>query len=204
VADRARRWAAGNPGNRAIRAEAAATLTELVPEALRPGYRVLDAGCGTGWWLRELAARRGGAQGLHGIDRDPERAAAVDVPGADVRHGDLRSLPWPDAQFDAVFLLTVLSSLGDRAAVAAAARELRRVLAPGGAVAVWEPRVPTPNRATRLIRPAELAPAFGDPVATRSVTVLPPLARRVGPRTYRRLARVAVLRTHAVAVYRPT
>jgi len=199
-----RAWAADNPGNRAIRVEAGEALVGLTPDAARPGTRVLDAGCGTGWWLRQLAARRGTGDGLHGIDRDPVRVAAARLPGADVRTGDLRALPWPDSHFDVAFLLTVLSSLGDRSAVAAAAAELRRVLAAGGVVAVWEPRVPTPNRATRLIRPTELAPALGPPVASRTLTVVPPLARRLGFAAYGRLARVPWLRTHAVTVYRPS
>jgi SAM-dependent methyltransferase len=204
VADRRRRWSADNPGNRAIRAEAARVLAELAPEALRPGTRVLDAGCGHGWWLRELAARRGGGDGLHGIDLDPERAAAAAAaaPGAEIRTGDLRALPWPPDRFDAVFVLTVLSSLGGRDVVAAVARELRRVLAPGGVVVTWEPRVPTPNRATRLIRPRELAGELGPPVAARTLTVLPPLARRVPAGAYGGLARLPLLRTHRAVGYR--
>jgi hypothetical protein len=61
--------------------------------------------------------------------------------------------------------------------------------------------VPTPNRATRLIRPGELRPALGEPAAVRSLTVLPPLARRVGPRVYRGLARVPWLRSHRAVCY---
>jgi hypothetical protein len=75
------------------------------------------------------------------------------------------------------------------------------VLAPGGRLVVWEPRVPTlGNRVTRLVRPAELEGATGVVAARRSLTVAPPLARRLGPRWYARLARVPALRTHRLLV----
>ncbi|MGH2947326.1 MAG: methyltransferase domain-containing protein, partial [Solirubrobacteraceae bacterium] len=63
-AGKRRAWSAANPGNQAIRRELVDAVLALVP--LAPGARVLDAGCGTGWWLRELAAR--GVAGLHGVD----------------------------------------------------------------------------------------------------------------------------------------
>jgi ubiquinone/menaquinone biosynthesis C-methylase UbiE len=197
----ARKWSAANPGNRAIRHELTGAMLALVPGAAAPGARVLDAGCGTGWWLRALADC--GAADLHGIDVDAGRVAAARaaVPGADVRVGDVRALPYGDGRFDAVFLLTVLSSLP---ATSAAMREALRVLAPGGRLVIWEPRVPTPNRATRLVRRRELRAVAGPPSAEVALTLLPPLARRLGratDRLYHPLARVPLLRTHRLLVY---
>jgi ubiquinone/menaquinone biosynthesis C-methylase UbiE len=196
-ARKARRWSAANPGNQAIRRELVATVLALFPGALAPGARLLDAGCGSGWWLRELAAR--GATALHGIDLDPDRvrAARDTMPSADVRTGDVRALPYADGSFDGVFLFTVLSSLP---ATAAAVREALRVLSPGGRLVIWEPRVPTPNRATRLVTRAELRAVAGTPAAEATLTLLPPLARRLG-RLYAPLARVPLLRTHRLTVY---
>jgi SAM-dependent methyltransferase len=197
-----RAWRADNPGNVAIRAEVAEAALGASAEALAGGGPVLDAGCGTGWWLRRLAAAGVAPARLHGIDRDPERVAAAAASGALVVEGDLGALPYEDGRFSAVFLFTVLSSLGGARAVDRAASEVARVLAPGGVVVIWEPRIPTPlNRSTRLIRPADLRARLGEPAAVHSLTVAPPLARRLGDR-YDRLARVPALRTHRLLVYR--
>jgi ubiquinone/menaquinone biosynthesis C-methylase UbiE len=199
----ARDWSARNPGNRAIRAElAAAALAAAAPL----DGELLDAGCGTGWWLERLAAEGIAAGRLHGVDLLAERVAAARerCPGAHVERADVARLPYADGRFAAVFLFTVLSSLPDRASVRAAAAEAWRVLAAGGRLVVWEPRVPTPaNRATRLVRLADLEAATGVHPRAQALTVAPPLARRLGARAargYPRLARVGVLRTHRLAV----
>ena len=80
-------------------------------------------------------------------------------------------------------------------------REARRVLEPGGAVAVWEPRWPTVNRNTRLVRLSELRSALGPRLTMRTLTLAPPLARRVG-RLYGPLARLQPLRSHRLALAR--
>jgi SAM-dependent methyltransferase len=184
-----------------MREELAATLLAGAGEAIRGDGELLDAGCGTGWWLRRLAAEGVPAERLHGIERSPPRAAAARAaaPRAAILEGDVTALPYEAGRFGAVFLITVLSSLPDRAAATAAIEEAWRVLAPGGVLVAWEPRVPTPNRATRLIRRRDLQAATGVTPASVSLTVAPPLARRLGaaaPRWYPRLARIPLLRTH--------
>ena len=195
-------WSAANPGNRAIRAEALAASRALAGDRLGPdGGRVLDAGCGTGWWLASLIEVGHPARHLWGVDRDPARvtAAAARAPGAAVTAGDLLALPYDDDAFDVVLLMTVLSSVGSAERVRAALGELRRVTAPGGMAIVFEPRVPTPNRTTRLIRTREVSAAYGPRTGARSVTLLPPLARRLpSAEAYARWARVPLLRTHRV------
>jgi SAM-dependent methyltransferase len=204
-ARRRRAWDIANPGNAAIREELVRAATAAAGPALRGGD-VLDAGCGSGWWLARLAADGVDPARLHGVDRHAPSAgaAARAVPGAQVEVADLRRLPYADGRFAAVFAFTALSSAGDAAATAQAVRESWRVLAPGGVLVVWEPRVPTPlNRSTRLIRPRALRAATGARPAVRSLTVLPPLARRLGPRAarwYPRLARIPLLRTHRLLV----
>ncbi len=169
-----RAWDAANPGNAAIRDQLADTALAAIGGAEGD---LLDAGCGTGWWLARLRASGVAAERLHGLDVLAARAeaAAAAVPGADVRTGDVRALPYEDGRFAAVFLFTVLSSLAGQSDVAAAVAEARRVLAPGGALVVWEPRVPNPlNRHTRLVRARELGPG----VESRTLTPLPWLIRR--------------------------
>jgi ubiquinone/menaquinone biosynthesis C-methylase UbiE len=162
---------------------------------------VLDAGCGTGWWLGRLAAAGVASDRVWGVDvlPPPVGRRGEDAPGATVRTADVRALPFADSHFELVLLLTVLSSLRSGGDVRRALHEAVRVTAPGGRVIVWEPRVPTLNRATRLVPKRTLDAVLGPDVSSRPVTVLPPLARRLGratPHLYPVRARVPLLRSH--------
>jgi SAM-dependent methyltransferase len=199
-------WAADNPGNVAIRAELLDRIWQLAGPRLGGEGAILDLGCGAGHWLEALA--RGGVaeRRLHGIDLIERRAsqAARRVPGATVEHGDGAALPHPDGAFELVLALTVLSSLSAARARRVLA-EVRRVLRPGGLALVYEPRAPNPaNRETRLVRRAELERAI-DPEQSVALTLLPPLARRLGrltPRLYPALAACPALRTHRLTSLR--
>jgi ubiquinone/menaquinone biosynthesis C-methylase UbiE len=171
---------------------------------------VLDIGCGTGWLLEALAREGVEPARLHGVEALAARAeaAALRVPGAQVRTGDARELPYESDRFELVTLVTVLSSMEGAEAVAAALREARRVAAPTGVVLVYEPRLPNPlNRNTRTIGRRELEEALGPVRAERALTGLPPLARRLGraaPRLYPLLARAAPthrLSAHSLTVH---
>ncbi len=90
-----------------------------------PGTRVLDVGCGSGLTL-VLAAGRGAVSsgldispGLLGLARDR-------LPQADLREGDMESLPFGDAAFDAVTGVNAFQFAGDpRRALGEAARVVR-------------------------------------------------------------------------------
>jgi SAM-dependent methyltransferase len=201
---RRRAWSAQNAGNVAMREEVLRALLELVPEALAGEGLVLDAGCGTGWWLERLAGEGVVPSRLVGVDLLAKRvhAARERVPGARVVEGDVRRLPTSSGSCSLVLLFTVLSAMGTPEDVRSALGEARRVLARGGAIAVWEPRVPTPNPHTRTIGLGQLRPVLGGELRVRTLTLAPPLARRVG-RFYGQLARIPLLRTHRLVVARP-
>jgi ubiquinone/menaquinone biosynthesis C-methylase UbiE len=118
-------------------------------------------------------------------------------------NADAALLPFPDGAFDAVVMFTMLSSVPEDSARVAICAEVDRVLAPGGGVLWYDFRVPSPgNSATRPVTRSSLRsyfPNFSGPIA--SLTVLPPLARRLGRvhRMYSILAKVPVLRTHLAA-----
>jgi ubiquinone/menaquinone biosynthesis C-methylase UbiE len=108
---------------------------------LQPGEAVLDVGCGTGT-LAIAAKRQVGAAGKAcGIDASPEmlararrksRRAGMEVAFTEA---PAQALPFPDASFDAVMTTVMLHHL-PRPARAECAREIRRVLKPGGRVLV--------------------------------------------------------------------
>jgi SAM-dependent methyltransferase len=96
--------------------------------AVGEGTRLLDVGCGTGMLL-QLARERGAEPS--GIDVTPELLAIARerLPAADLREGDMESLPWEDASFDAVTGVNAFQFAGDPAV---ALGEAARVLRPGG------------------------------------------------------------------------
>jgi ubiquinone/menaquinone biosynthesis C-methylase UbiE len=106
---------------------------------LEPDQSVLDVGCGTG--SLAIAAKRvvGPAGMVQGIDASPEmiararRKAARAGVEVDFIHGVVEALPAPDGHFDAVLSTLMLHHL-PRDARQQCAREMRRVLKPGGTV----------------------------------------------------------------------
>jgi SAM-dependent methyltransferase len=95
------------------------------------GTRVLDVGCGAGRFCR-MAADRGAV--VAGLDATPEfvEIARSRVRGADLRVGDMRSLPWEEDAFDLVTGFNSFFIAGD---MVGALREAARVTRPGGRVA---------------------------------------------------------------------
>lgn len=203
-----RAWAADNPGNAAIRGEVLDHLLRLAAPEIAGSGSILDAGCGNGWWLRALVEAGVAPERLHGIDIQPERVtgAREAVAEAAIAVGDARNLRFPDASFAVVLQLTLLSSLGSHRAIRESLGEGMRVLAPGGLLLIYEPRVPNPlNRHTLIVKDSDLDAAGVTPRQELSLTVVPGLARRLGGRTqerYERLARLPFLRTHRLISYR--
>jgi len=97
------------------------------------GARVLDAGCGSGRTLVELADYGEPA----GIELDSDAAQVARARGiAEIEVGRLEELPWPRASFDLITCLDVIEhTKDDRVAL----RELHRVCRPGGFLLVTVP-----------------------------------------------------------------
>ncbi len=109
--------------------------------ALAEGLTVLDVGCGPGTDLSALASAVGPTGTVLGVDRDPAMLAAArgrlaPYPRIWLHHGDAHALPLADASVDRARADRVLQHL---TVPARAVAELRRVLRPGGLVALAEP-----------------------------------------------------------------
>jgi demethylmenaquinone methyltransferase/2-methoxy-6-polyprenyl-1,4-benzoquinol methylase len=105
-----------------------------VKAVVHPGDDVLDAACGTGD-LAIIAAKAGATvTGLDFSERMLERARHK-APDLEWVRGDLLALPFPDASFD---VATVGFGVRNVADLAGAIAELRRVIRPGGRLAVLE------------------------------------------------------------------
>jgi demethylmenaquinone methyltransferase / 2-methoxy-6-polyprenyl-1,4-benzoquinol methylase len=103
--------------------------------AVRDGDRVLDAACGTGdLAIADLRAGAGHVTGLDFSVRMLERARRKDARVEWVQ-GDMLALPFADATFDAA---TVGFGIRNVADLELGIRELRRVLRPGGRLAILE------------------------------------------------------------------
>ena len=117
---------------------------------LRPGLRLLDAGCGPGSITAGLAARVAPAATVGidfstGIVRQAAEAAGDATASPRYAAADATALPFADGSFAAVFAHTLLEHVADGFAVL---HELRRVLKPDGVIglrdcdwgsAIWAP-----------------------------------------------------------------
>lgn len=101
------------------------------------GQRVLDVACGTGIVAR-TAADRVGAANVVGVDLNEAMLTVARRvrPEIEWHQGDVGGLPFDDGSFDVVLCQMALMFFPDRVA---ALREIVRVAAPGGIVAVLVP-----------------------------------------------------------------
>ena len=125
---------------------------------IRPGDRVLDVCCGTGVLTRAAASRAGLGAVVKGLDLSPRMLAVAArlSPSLSWYEGSAEALPFPDESFDAVVSQFGLMFVSNPAL---ALREMMRVLAPGGrlAVAVWAPLSDTPAYAAEVALVERLA-----------------------------------------------
>lgn len=118
---------------------------KLIEEAgARPG-RLLDVGCGYGFFLKEMAQRGWQAEGIE-ISITGLRYAR-DYLGLDVSDQPLPRADWPDGCYDVITLFYVIEHLPDPMA---ALKEAHRLLRPGGLLLLrWPHTAPI----AKLLRP---------------------------------------------------
>jgi len=207
------RYAFSNPAHLFMMQEReAATLALLGREGLLPlaERTVLEVGCGGGQWLLDLVRWGARPDRLHGVDLLPERIAQARrlcAPEVTLSRSGATALPYGDRMFDLVLQATLISSILDPEVRRAIAREMWRVLRPGGAVLWYDIRVDNPRNAdVRRVDREEIVQLFpGCQAVLTRVTLAPPLTRLLAGRSgalARALALVPVLRTHYLGLVR--
>jgi arsenite methyltransferase len=127
----------------------------------RRGERILDVGCGPGFYVAELLDEVGAEGAVVGIDGS---AAMLSVaahrcerhPNVSFHEADVLSLPVETASFDRALCVQVLEYVQD---VGRALAEMHRALRPGGRLVVWDVDWDTvswhssdPDRMARVLR----------------------------------------------------
>jgi len=170
--------------------------------------RVLDYGCGNGRWFGRWIAWGAKPKNLFGVD---VRLSALEIAQATFPQSTFASLddgtiPFPDTSVDVVVQNLVFSSMLDEEIRKNAAIESVRVLRPGGFIFLCDFTVNNPlNPDVRALRATDVKRLFADleQVYVKRVVLLPPLARRLVPRSWLAAsileANFPVLRTHVFA-----
>jgi SAM-dependent methyltransferase len=134
-----------------------AALYPLVDEfvaLIGPASRVIDVGCGAGFWLDELARRGVRKDQLRGVDLSPANVERARARGYQAETGNVLALTMSDASFDGTFCAGVIHHTPDPAQ---ALRELARITAPGGHIYLavynwWHPYFWLVHKATAPLR----------------------------------------------------
>jgi arsenite methyltransferase len=120
----------------------AAVRRRLVREKLgaQPGERILDVGCGPGFYCLELAEEVGEQGSIVGIDSSESMLSLAErrckgLVQVGFKEGEALSLPVDDESFDAGFSVQVLEYVPD---ATAALREIFRAIKPGGRTLIWD------------------------------------------------------------------
>jgi len=172
---------------------------------------LLEIGCGRGVWLREFVKWGASPEMVHGIDLLADRIAdARRLCPAEMtlRCGNAAQLDYPDGRFDLVWQSMLFTSVLDADLRRTIAREMVRVLRPGGLILWYDYHVNNPrNRDVRGVPRREIQQLFRDcDLELERLTLAAPLARWLASRSHigMGIARaVPWLTTHYLGVIRP-
>ena len=161
-----------------------ARLSGLVPVA---GRKVLDIGCGSGAFLKQLLAGGADATGMEVTEETLARAAAGGIDPARLALGDGRTLPFADGSFDCACFVFSFHHVPADLQLAMLA-EAARVLTPDGTLVAIEPLPSGPM--SEVLSPIE----DETEVRTRSQALL---ASSPSPFVLEETVHYEIARTHA-------
>ena len=173
-------------------------------------YKILEVGCGEGFWLRELMRYGAVPANLYGVDLLPERVARARslYPNINITQGNCETLAFPDQEFDIVLQSTVFTSILSDPMKRNIATEMLRVINREGIILWYDFRYDNPrNSDVKGIKKGEILTLFpGCDFDFKTTTLAPPLARRLAGFSWLLcdlLSRIGPLCTHFLSVIKP-
>jgi ubiquinone/menaquinone biosynthesis C-methylase UbiE len=173
-------------------------------------FRILEVGCGTGFWLRQFVKWGARPERVTGVDLLPDRVAEARrlcPPEVTIRCENAAQLDFDDHAFDIVFHSLMFTSVKDAGMRHDIAAQMLRVSARDGLILWYDFDVNNPrNPDVRAVKKAEILQLFPDcTVSLRRVGLAPPLYRSLGPYSQTLctlLEKLPFLRTHQLGAIR--
>jgi len=170
--------------------------------------KILEIGCGTGYWIRQFINWGARPQNITGIDLLPDRVTEARKLVSDsvrIECGSAADLNLPDAAFDLVLQSTVFSSVLDLPMKQQIAAEMLRVLKCDGVILWYDFHMNNPrNPDVRGVKKIEIRQLFPDcQIQLHRITLAPPLVRILAPYSWLGcsfLERVKIFNTHYLGI----
>jgi len=178
-----------NPGNLFITQTRERRLLRLLKEhgcESLNNKKILEIGCGKGYWLREFVRFGAPPENIYGIDlisEDVAEAIHLSPPRMHIECRNAANLPFAAESFDIVLQFTVFTSILDPELKHGVAAEMIRVVKPDGLIVWYDFYANNPwNPDVRGVKKRNITQFFpGCTIKLQRLTLAPPLARCVAP-----------------------
>ena len=170
--------------------------------------RILEIGCGRGYWLRQFINWGARPENLTGIDLLSDRVAEARQLSPEfvmIECGNAEKLGCADASFDLVLQSTVFSSVLDLSMKHQIAAEMLRVVKGDGLILWYDFHMDNPiNPDVRGVKKPEILQLFPNcRIELRRITLAPPLVRIVARYSWLvcyLLERLKIFNTHYIGI----